>query len=40
MDDKIRDEELDAFRMSFEDFLAEKHAEKYVGLDDDGVSFM
>lgn len=32
-----RDEELDAYRMSFEDFLAEKHAEKYVGLDDDMV---
>ena len=30
-----RDEELDVYRQSFEDFLVEKHSEQYVGLDDD-----
>jgi hypothetical protein len=29
-----RDEELDAYRQSFEDFLVDKHAEQYVGFDD------
>jgi hypothetical protein len=32
-----RDEELDVYRQSFEDFLVEKHAEQYVGLDDNMV---
>lgn len=26
----IHDEEMDAYRMSFEDFLAEKHAELFI----------
>jgi hypothetical protein len=32
-----RDEELDVYRQSFEDFLVDKHAEQYVGLDDNMV---
>lgn len=35
--EKIRDEELDAYRTTFEDFLVEKHAEQYVGTDDDMI---
>lgn len=31
----VKDEELDAYRQSFEDFLVEKHAEQYNGIDDD-----
>jgi hypothetical protein len=33
--EKVRDEELDVYRMSFEEFLAEEHAKQYNGLDDD-----
>ena len=29
-----RDEELDVYRQSFEDFLVEKHAEQHVGVND------
>jgi len=32
-----RDEELDVYRQSFEDFLVDKHAEQYVGTDDNMV---
>ena len=45
--EKTHDEEMDAYRQSFEDFLVDKHAEQYVGLDDsmpdacdDFVSFL